>query len=48
LLPVAERVKAALDVGRALLERDADVPHHLIESTADQCDARLCVGLVVV
>jgi hypothetical protein len=35
LLPVAERFKAALDAGRALLERDADVPHHLVESTAD-------------
>jgi hypothetical protein len=34
LLPVAERFEAALDAGRALLERDADAPHHLIESTA--------------
>ena len=34
LLPVAERFEAALDAGRALLERDADATHHLIESTA--------------
>ena len=34
LLPVAERFEAALDAGRALLERDADAPHHLIESMA--------------